>query len=172
MTPKVDNELFYNIVRILVGDEAVEIVSMLGNKPGNNPEATDEELATKLEIKLNIVRKILYKLYDYHLAVFRRIRDKKTGWFVYFWKLNPERIGDLVNNKKKLVLQKLRERLDYEKNHVFYQCNNGCPRFTFEDAMEVSFNCPKCQIPLKNITNTDIVEILEINVEILEDDLK
>ena len=168
MSPKVDDELFLNIVRILVGDEAVTIVSMLGGKP----EATDEELATKLEIKLNIVRKILYKLYDYHLAVFRRIRDKKTGWFVYFWKLNPERIGDLVNNKKKAVLQKLRERLDYEKEHVFYQCHNGCPRFTFEDAMEVSFNCPNCSTALLNISNKNIIEILETNVEILEQDLK
>jgi len=165
---KVDNELFYNIVRILVGDEAVSIVSMLGSKP----EATDEELANKLEIKLNIVRKILYKLYDYHLAAFRRIRDKKTGWFVYYWNLNPDRIGDLVSSKKKLVLQKLQERLDYEKNHVFYQCHNGCPRFTFEDAMEVSFFCPQCQIPLENISNESIIEVLKINVEILENDLK
>jgi len=168
VSPKVDNELFHNIVRILVGDEAVLIVSMLGGKP----EATDEELATKLEIKLNIVRKILYKLYDYHLAVFRRIRDKKTGWFVYFWRLNPDRIGDLVNSKKKLVLQKLKERLTYEIDHVFYQCNNGCPRFTFEDAMEVSFSCPKCQIPLENISNKTIIEVLKTNVEILEKDLK
>ncbi len=168
MSPRVDDELFLNIVKILVGDEAVTIVSMLGSKP----EATDEELATKLEIKLNIVRKILYKLYDYHLAVFRRIRDKKTGWFVYYWKLNPERIGDLVNNKKRAVLHKLKERLNYEKEHVFYQCLNGCPRFTFEDAMEVSFNCPKCSTALENISNENIIEILETNVEILEEDLQ
>lgn len=115
MSLRVDNELLLNIIKILVGDEAVTIVSMLGNKP----EATDEEIATKLEIKLNIVRKILYKLYDYHLAIFRRIRDKHTGWFVYFWKLNPERISDLINSKKKLVLQILKERLVYEKSMFF-----------------------------------------------------
>ncbi len=172
MASKVENELFLNIVRILVGDEAVTIVTLLGNKLGNKSEATDEEIATKLEIKLNIVRKILYKLYDYHLAVFRRIRDKRTGWFVYFWKLNPERICDLVDSKKRLVLQKLRERLTYETGHVFYQCHNGCPRFTFEDAMEVSFNCPKCQTPLVNISNNNIIEVLKINVDILEEDLK
>lgn len=168
MSLRVDNELLLNIIKILVGDEAVTIVSMLGNKP----EATDEEIATKLEIKLNIVRKILYKLYDYHLAIFRRIRDKHTGWFVYFWKLNPERISDLINSKKKLVLQILKERLVYEKEHVFYQCHNGCPRFTFEEAIEVSFNCPKCSTSLENISNESIIEILEINVDILKDDLK
>ena len=168
MSIKVKNELFLDIVRELIGNEAVSIVSTLGKKP----EATDEEIATKLEIKLNIVRKILYKLYDYHLAVFRRIRDKRTGWFVYFWKLMPERISDLINNKKKLVLQKLKERLNYEKEHVFYQCNNSCPRFTFEDAVEVSFNCPKCSTSLGNISNDSIIQILENNVNILKQVLK
>jgi transcription initiation factor TFIIE subunit alpha len=31
------------------------------------------------------VRRTLYKLYSEKLAQFRRIRDKSTGWFIYYW---------------------------------------------------------------------------------------
>ena len=36
---------------------------------------TDEAIAEKTEIKLNIVRKILYKLYDMGLATYKRSKD-------------------------------------------------------------------------------------------------
>ena len=167
MISQIDSEVFLGVVQELVGEEAIAIVSMLNEKQ----EATDEELSTKLEVRLNIIRKTLYKLYDNHLAIFRRIRDKDTGWFVYFWQLKPERISDLVRTKKKMVLQKLVERLDYERNHVFYQCENGCPRFTFEESLEITFQCPTCNAPLVNISNNNIISVLEIKINILEKDL-
>ncbi|GAH56981.1 unnamed protein product, partial [marine sediment metagenome] len=43
-------------------------------------EPNDEE-----KLKLNTVRKTLYKLYSAKLAQFRRVRDKNTGWFIYYW---------------------------------------------------------------------------------------
>ena len=44
---------------------------------------TDEAIAEKTEIKLNIVRKILYKLYDMGLATYKRSKDPETQWFTY-----------------------------------------------------------------------------------------
>lgn len=38
---------------------------------------TDEAIAEKTEIKLNIVRKILYKLYDMGLATYKRSKTRK-----------------------------------------------------------------------------------------------
>ena len=38
--------------------------------------STDEEIAEKTGIRLNIVRKVLYKLYDEGLASYRRDKDK------------------------------------------------------------------------------------------------
>lgn len=162
-----DSDVFLGVVQELVGEEAIAIVKMLKEKQ----EATDEELSTKLEVRLNIIRKTLYKLYDNHLAIFRRIRDKNTGWFVYFWKLKPERISDLVRTKKKMVLQRLKERLEFEADHVFYQCENGCPRFTFEEALEITFQCPTCHASLTNISNKEVISVLETKVKILEKDL-
>ncbi|UCC21383.1 MAG: transcription factor, partial [Promethearchaeota archaeon] len=45
-----------------------------------NFEPDDSEI-----LKLNTVRKTLYKLYSEKIAQFRRIRDKSTGWFIYYW---------------------------------------------------------------------------------------
>lgn len=38
---------------------------------------TDEAIAEKTEIKLNIVRKILYKLYDMGLATYKEVKTRK-----------------------------------------------------------------------------------------------
>jgi len=167
MYSKIDSEVFKSVVQELVGEEAIDVVTMLKEKD----EATDDEISQKLEIRLNIIRKTLYKLYDNHLADFRRIRDKSTGWFVYFWKLKPERMLDLVKNKKLMVLKKLQERLEYEKNNVFYQCNDGHPRYTFEEAVEITFQCQECQKPLENIQNTEYIKLLTTKIELLEKDL-
>lgn len=45
---------------------------------------TDEEIAKKTGIKLNIVRKILYRLYDMGLASYKRSKDPETQWFTYY----------------------------------------------------------------------------------------
>ena len=41
-----------------------------------NGYSTDEEISEKISCKLNIVRKILYKLYDMRLASYKRDKDK------------------------------------------------------------------------------------------------
>ena len=47
----------------IIGDEGIEVVRALMDR-----EATDEEIADETGIKLNVVRRVLYKLYDYSLA--------------------------------------------------------------------------------------------------------
>ncbi|MFX0067870.1 MAG: transcription factor E [Promethearchaeota archaeon] len=153
---ELDNSTSTDILNILNGTE----------------EVTDEELAEKSGMRLNIVRKILYKLYDNRLASYRRVRDKNTGWFVYFWKLNPERIFTLVRKKKTLVLQHLRERLAYEKENTFYRCDeDNNSRFTFDEAMEIAFRCPKCGGPLKHQKNRKLIKVLQRKIKDLEKDL-
>ncbi|MGZ4857719.1 MAG: transcription factor E, partial [Methanobacteriaceae archaeon] len=46
-----------------------------------NGKTTDEEIAEATEIRLNIVRKILYKLYDAGVASYKRSKDPETQWY-------------------------------------------------------------------------------------------
>jgi transcription initiation factor TFIIE subunit alpha len=73
------------------------------------------------------------------LPLIERTKGQQHGWFVYFWKLNPDKISDLVRDRKRLALRKLKERLSYEKEHIFFHCGNEqCPRCTFDEAVELA----------------------------------
>jgi len=157
------------VVTEFAGEDAFDVVSRLKD----DAETTDEQIATETGMRLNAVRKILYKLYDLHLASYRRTRDKQTGWFVYYWMLEPQRIHDLLHDKKKKVLARLEERLNYERANMFYHCNhNGCPRHTFDEAMANAFRCPICNNQLVHVDNTKIIQLLTKQIEILKEEIK
>ncbi len=157
--------LIKQVVIEFAGEDAFEVVRRLKD----DEETTDEEIANETGMRLNAVRKILYKLYDLHLASYRRTRDKQTGWFVYYWILEPERIHGLLRDKKNKVLEKLRQRLQFEKENTFYHCNNnGCPRHTFEEAMANAFKCPVCSGQLVHVDNIQIITLLKKQVQLLE----
>ena len=82
-----DEELI-KIANLFGGEEAVTVVKSL-KKIG---EATDEIIANDCGIRLNTVRKVLYKLYDHGLVSCTRVRDEKTGWFIFYWRLQPRLI--------------------------------------------------------------------------------
>ena len=105
------------------GEECIKVATELYNI--NDEEITDDALAEKCDIKLNIVRKILYILYGHKLAEFRKVRDKKSGWFIYYWRESYENVKDLIISKQKQVLVKLTERLSFEESNVFYKCENA-----------------------------------------------
>ena len=65
-------------------------------KLGIDFEPDDTEI-----LKLNTVRKTLYKLYSAKLAQFRRIRDKSTGWFIYYWWHEFDMLEEILIEKKK-----------------------------------------------------------------------
>jgi len=156
------------VAEILGGEEAAKIVEILSKVE----EITDEEIVEKTSIKLNNVRKILYRLYDHSIVALRRTRDKDTGWFIFHWRLQPDQIEGFLTNQKKHILTKLESRLDYEKKHEFYYCNTpGCKRLTFETAAEYVFRCPKCDKPLAYFDNTRIVEFLSKKIEQIRSEL-
>lgn len=163
-----DEELI-KVARLFGGEEAVTVVNILKTKS----EATDETLANESNVRLNTVRKILYKLYDHGLVTATRVRDEKTGWFIFYWKLQTDQLDAFIRSRKRRVLEKLKQKLDYERNHSFFICKKcGDVRVTFEEAMESSFRCPKCGGQLESSDNAAVVEFLERRINQIEDELK
>jgi transcription initiation factor TFIIE subunit alpha len=158
-------ELIKNVVLEFAGEEAIEVLLHLKE----DEETTDEVIATETGMRLNAVRKILYKLYDLHLASYRRTRDKSTGWFIYYWMLEPNRIHGILTERKQKVLERLQQRLIYETGNTFYYCRNiDCPRHTFEEAMSNTFKCPICAGHLDHDDNSEIIKILKKQIELLK----
>ena len=135
-----------------------------------NPELFFEENGVEV-LKLNTVRKTLYKLYSGKLAQFRRIRDKSTGWFIYYWWHEFDLFEEILMEKKRTVEIKLRERLKFEENNYFFVCKN-CPdstlKFNFDSAFELNFKCPNCSGPLEAQDNREMIQFLKEKIALIE----
>ena len=174
---------------IIGGDVAIEVGREL--LLSENEDITDEDITENIKeriegtgidfepdieeiLKLNTVRKTLYKLYSEKLAQFRRIRDKSTGWFIYYWWHEFDFLEELVLEKKKLVQIKLRDRLQFEENNYFFLCKN-CNKinikYKFDEAFELNFRCPDCGSPLEAQDNQNIINLLKEKI-VLSDKTK
>ena len=168
MLSTINEATLAKVAEALGEEEAVKLIEILKN----SDEITDDEIANKTGIRLNNVRKILYKLYDHSLVSLRRTRDPKTGWFIFHWKLQPDQLEGFILSQKRRVFEKLNIRLEYEKNHDFYYCNTeGCKRIPFEEAVELVFRCPTCGKPLMHYNNEKIVQNLTKKLENLRKEL-
>ncbi|MHA1670918.1 MAG: transcription factor E [Promethearchaeota archaeon] len=179
MPEKELNPLLSSFLYIIGGDVAIEVGIELLNS--ENKDITDEDITENIKqrlngsevdfepddseiLKLNTVRKTLYKLYSEKLAQFRRIRDKSTGWFIYYWWHEFESIEEILSEKKKINERKLRERLKYEEDNYFFickKCNDQNIKYVFEQAFEFNFRCPECGDPLEAQNNQEIIRFLK-----------
>jgi transcription initiation factor TFIIE subunit alpha len=157
-----EDPVFREILIRIAGEHGYEVASALVNN-----ELTDEELAKRTGIRLNLVRKILYDLYDNRVVGYRRIRDESSGWYIYYWRIEPERAMEFFNNNKRLLLQKLEERLERERNAMYFSCSNSCPKLPFEQAAENDFRCPRCGGQMVHFDNSDVIRALERQIESL-----
>lgn len=124
---------------VVQDEENLSIVECLINGINN-----DEEIAEKTEIKLNIVRKILYKLYNSGLASYKRSKDPETQWYTYSWKFDSESVNNQIKEKSENIIADLKEVLEFEENNMFFVCPDGHSRFAFGQASEFGFICPEC----------------------------
>lgn len=159
-------------------DTIKEIVLRISSEPGYeivkalaDQELTDEELAKRTRIRINLVRKILYDLYENRVVNYRRTRDESTGWYIYHWHLEPERALEYLNTTKRMLLKKLEERLEQERNSMFFSCEKACFKLSFEAAVENDFKCPKCEGRLESYDNSNVINALERQIEMLKQEL-
>lgn len=144
----------------LVGEDGLHIVESMPED-----EVTDEYVSEISEVSLNTVRRTLYLLYEHRLASYRRVRDPESGWLTYLWTLCPQNFDRALESEIKKLLEKLKNRLSYEKNNIFYICVGGCARFVFDEASENNFICPFCNSSLEYMENDRVVETIEKRIE-------
>lgn len=152
------------LIDIVSGDHGHMVISTLMEKG----ELTDEGLAKVTGLKVNVVRRILYDLYERRLVNYRRSRDDGTGWYIYYWYVEPKRAMEELEIHRKQMLEKLKERLEYERNNIFFRCPNNCPKVPLSEAMESNFTCPTCGERLEHYDNTPVIKSLEEKIKSLE----
>jgi len=161
-----DDPVLMEILARIAGERGYDVAKELMGK-----EITDDEIAKRLGIRVNLVRKILYSLYENRVVSYHRVRDEHSGWYVYYWRIEPERAREYFNNNKRQLIQKLEERLDIERNTNYFSCGNGDPKLPFELAVENDFKCPRCGDKLAPYDNSGVITALERQIESLRHNL-
>ena len=134
-------------------------------------EVTDEELAERLGLELNDVRRALFILYENDLASYRRVRDEDSGWLTYLWTFEYDHIPGNLHEEMERLLRALRERREYEMANEFYLCPTCSIRFEFDEAMDVGFECPDCGGQLEAMENQELIGAIDERIEELESEL-
>ena len=162
-------DLLYEVITKIGGDDAAKLAKELRARK----QATEDDLSKATGIKLSDLRKILFKLNCFSLTTSESTQDKKTGWLIFFWRLQAERLDSIIRTQKRRILEKIGARLEFEKNHDFYYCKNDhCGKFPFEEVVESIFRCPKCGGELVHFDNSEVIATLESKLNALREEVK
>lgn len=129
------------IVEDLIGKPPTPIIDLLHEKKDVN----EFTIAKKLDLTINQTRNILYKLSDYGLVSFIRKKDKKKGWYIYFWTLNTYKSLKLLEENLKKESEELKKELENRTKNQFYTCNTCMLEVSEENALLNNFACPECE---------------------------
>ena len=134
-------------------------------------EVNEKFLAQALDTKINSVRKTLYKLMHSGFVSYTKKRDKdKQWWYLYYWTLNPQRIKDVWLKHKKKELEKRKNELETERE-AYFECERGCKKFTYDEALDKGFKCPFCDSGMVEVDNVEEIEAIEKEIKDLKIEL-
>src|SRR3989344_265294 len=142
-----------DLVITIVGEDVLPLVRILWGK--NN--ISEFKIAEMLNVTVNQVRNMLYRLNEQNLVDFIRKKDKKKGWYIYYWSLNKKSIEGVLTKVNQKQLEDLKARLSREAEGLFYVCPMGCMRLQMEAAMEHEFRCQECGTLMKEQDNQKTV---------------
>jgi transcription initiation factor TFIIE subunit alpha len=165
---RLSNNIIESVVREVVGEDGVLLVDFLKN----NKNISEFKIAEVIKKEVNQTRNILYRLYENNLVSFMRKKDKKKGWYIYYWTFNQKRVKYLVGDLKGKKLAKLKERVEREKEGNFFGCGNKCIRLDFDQATDFNFKCPECGTVLDHEDNTEVLEKIKKEIKEIEKELK
>ena len=146
-----------SIVEHLINKQSVPIVDLLVGKKDVN----EFLIAKKLELTINQTRNILYRLSDYGLVSFIRKKDKRKGWYIYFWTLNVYQSLNLLESRLKKELEHLESQAKSRKEKRYYLCKTCTIEVTEDAALLNDFTCPECEEIYELNEDAEIVGQLE-----------
>lgn len=162
------NKFLEEVIYIVVGKQGEGLVNLLdGNKYVN-----EFLIAKKLDITINQARNILYKVSDYGLVSSIRKKDKKKGWYTYFWKIEVLKCLEYLRGEILKREEQIRNQIKSRESKVFYVCNRCNIELNEENAMLHDFACVECGEVFSIKDNEKLLKELSKNLQKFEDKLK
>ncbi len=136
----ISGELFSEFVVKNVGKQGVELTKALNASPH-----TDDKLASRMDIKVNEVRRMLNVLNGYGITKYDINKDGK-GWLTFRWYLDREKLNAFHG-----VLQEKQngQKINLQENcNDFFYCDSCYKNqkliLPFDSAYELNFKCEGC----------------------------
>ena len=165
---KMSAKIIENVVKDAVGEDILPLVRALKNKKN----VSEFKLAERIDREVNQTRNLLYRLYQANLVSFIRRKDKKKGWYIYYWTFRPRNVRYLMTELKKKRLESLKERVKRESESQFYICSNKCLRLSFDQSFDFEFKCPECGEIMNHEENSSKIIELEQEIKDIEKELR
>ncbi|MAG07950.1 hypothetical protein CMO89_00600 [Candidatus Woesearchaeota archaeon] len=165
---RVTSKIVEQVVSEASGEDVIPLIKYLKDKKN----ISEFKIAEKIKKEVNETRNMLYRLYEANLVSFIRKKDKKKGWYIYYWTFNPKRIKYLFYDLKRKRLDNLKSRLGREENNYFFICEDNCIRLDFEQATDFNFKCPECGKLVNQEDNAQKIKKIKDEIEKLKKELK
>lgn len=133
-------KLLKDIVSGIAGKPASDIVDLIFGKKDVN----EFLIAKKLGLTINQIRNILYKLSNYGLVSSIRKKDKRKGWYIYYWTLSSEKSLEFLKKTMNKEIENTENQIKARQSKRFYLCKVCNIEVTEEKALENSFACAEC----------------------------
>jgi transcription factor E len=161
-------KLLQDLVDEMAGVGSGRIVEILFGKKDVN----EFIIAKKMNLTINQVRNILYKLSAEGLVTFVRKKDKRKGWYIYYWTLKTEKC--LVKLEQALLkkIEDLKSGLNNREFNRYYVCKSCGIEVTEEKALEHGFTCEECAEVYELSDNRNPIRDLKAKITKTEKDLK
>jgi transcription initiation factor TFIIE subunit alpha len=162
------DELLREIVVLTVGKQAEPIADLLNT----NKHVNEFLIAKKLGITINQTRNILYKISDFGLVSSERKKDKKKGWYTYFWKFEILKCLEFL--KKLLVEHKeeIENQINSREKSIFYICTLCNLEHSGDEALLMDFTCDECGELFETKDNSKLVKDLKKSLEKIDEKMK
>lgn len=135
------------LVRKIANKSSETIVDVLFGKSNVN----EFKIADKLKITINQARNILYRISSYGILDSTRKKDKRKGWYTYFWTLNIVKALEAFIKIKTKEIELLEQVLKSHQLKQFFICSQDNIEMSEETAMTHGYLCPECGLLLQPI---------------------
>lgn len=161
-------KLLHDFVEEMANAGAGKIVEILFGKKDVN----EFLIAKKMNLTINQVRNILYKLSAEGLVSFVRKKDKRKGWYIYFWTLNTEKC--LIKLKQNLIkkVEEYNSILSNRELKRFYACKSCGIEVNEPKALENGFTCEECAEVYELSENKEVIKETKTKITKTEKELQ
>jgi transcription factor E len=155
------------VVENAAGADAVKIVDLLFGKKDVN----EFLIAKKLGLTINQTRNLLYRLS--HLGIINSIRkkDKRKGWYIYFWTFNVMKSLEVLETSLSSEINSLKNQISSKNLKRFYKCRMCGREVNEETAMLTNFTCTECGEIYDLADNTQFLESTRKTIDKLQKEL-